>query len=128
LNRVQNLILVVDDEDTIRQFVRAVLERGGYTVAVASNGDEALETIHRWSPDLLLTDIVMPGMSGIGLAARAHQLRPKMPVIFMSGYADQYETELSGSVCLRKPFTPSQLLVAIGDVADAQRALTPGDV
>jgi len=64
----------------------------------------------------MLTDIVMPGMSGLALAAQAHILRPGLPVIFMSGFASQYQDELVGNVCLRKPFKTQELLTAIEDV------------
>lgn len=117
------MILVVDDEETVRKFVRKVLERAGYPLLAASSGEEALRTLQTATPDVLLIDIVMPGMSGLALAARAHQLLPTVPVIFMSGFADEYAQELSGSVCLSKPFTPSELLAAVRDIADARRSL-----
>ena len=56
------------------------------------------------------------------LAAQAHHLRHDLPVMFMSGYASNYQDELSGSVCLRKPFTPSQLLTAVQDVLTLRRS------
>jgi CheY-like chemotaxis protein len=55
-------------------------------------------------------------MTGLTLAARAHHLRPKLPVIFMTGFANEYQAELSGSVVLRKPFKPPDLLTAVQDV------------
>lgn len=113
------MILVVDDEQNIRNLVRVILaERGGYRVTEAASGDEALRVLQErlLEPQLLLTDIVMPGMSGLALAARAHHLRPSLPVIFMTGFADEFQAELSGSVCLRKPFKAPELLTAIRDV------------
>jgi two-component system cell cycle sensor histidine kinase/response regulator CckA len=112
------VILIVDDEESVRSFVRHLAQSAGYEVMEAAGGEEALAILHQFAPgpELLLTDIVMPGMSGLELAAQAHHLRPSMPVIFMSGFASQYEEELSGSVCLRKPFRPSELLTAIQDV------------
>jgi CheY-like chemotaxis protein len=112
------VILVVDDERDIRNLVRIFAERGGYRVTEAETGEEALRILEErlLEPRLLLTDIVMPGMSGLQLAARAHQLRPSLPVIFMTGFADEFQAELSGSVCLRKPFKPPDLLAAIQDV------------
>jgi CheY-like chemotaxis protein len=112
------VILIVDDEEYVRTFVRQLAERAGYDVIEAANGEEALRALHQYvpGPELLLTDIVMPGMSGLELAAQAHHLQPAMPVIFMSGFASQYEDELSGSVCLRKPFRATELLAAIQDV------------
>ena len=112
------MILVVDDERDIRNLVRILTERAGYRVTEAATGEEALRIIQErmLEPQLLLTDIVMPGMSGLSLAARAHQLRPSLPVIFMTGFADEFQAELSGSVCLRKPFKAPELLTAIQDV------------
>lgn len=117
------MILVVDDEKDIRQLVRILAERAGYRVTEAASGEEALEFIKEklLEPQLLLTDIVMPGMSGLTLAARAHQLRPSLPVMFMSGFANEYQEELSGSVCLRKPFKAPELLTAIQDVIGLPR-------
>lgn len=112
------MILVVDDERDVRNLVRVLVERAGYRVTEAGAAEEALRILQQrlLEPQLLLTDIVMPGMSGLSLAARAHQLRPSLPVIFMTGFADEYQAELSGSVCLRKPFKAPELLSAIQDV------------
>lgn len=111
------MILVVDDEPSIRELVRRLAEREGYQVTEASDAEEALRILHQPQiPKLMLTDIVMPGMNGLMLAAQAHVLRPTLPVIFMSGYASQFQDELSGSVCLRKPFRAPELIAAIQDV------------
>lgn len=112
------MILVVDDERDVRTLVRLLAERAGYRVAEAGNAEEALRILEEriLEPQLLLTDIVMPGMSGLALAAQAHQLRPSLQVIFMTGFADEYQAQLSGSVCLRKPFKAADLLTAIQDV------------
>jgi len=112
------VILIVDDERNIRDLVRHLLERAGYRVIEAPDAEAALEILRErlFEPQLLLTDIVMPGMNGLALAAQAHHLRPTLPVIFMTGFANEYQAELSGSVCLRKPFKPPELLAAIQDV------------
>jgi two-component system cell cycle sensor histidine kinase/response regulator CckA len=110
------VILVVDDEKDIRSLVRRLAERAGYEVAEAADAEEALAVLNEGAPQLMLTDIVMPGMSGLSLAAQAHVLRPGLPVIFMSGFTSQFQEELSGSVCLRKPFRAPELLAAIQDV------------
>src|SRR5215475_4187172 len=111
-------ILVVDDEKNIRDLVRTLLERAGYRVIEAADAEAALAVLRErmLEPQLLLTDIVMPGMSGLALAAHAHHLRPTLPVLFMTGFAEEYQDELSGSVVLRKPFKPTELLAAIQDV------------
>jgi CheY-like chemotaxis protein len=112
------VILVVDDEKEIRSLVRLLAERAGYRVAEAANAEEALAILQErvFEPQLLLTDIVMPGMSGLSLAAQAHHMKPTLQVIFMSGFANEYQDELSGPVCLRKPFKAPELLTAIQDV------------
>jgi DNA-binding NtrC family response regulator len=115
------VILVVDDESAVRNLVCAILERGGYEVVAAADAREALEVLRQRTPEVLLTDIVMPGANGLALAAEAHRLRPGLRVLFMSGFASRYEDELSGSVCLRKPFTASQLLLAIEDLTGMER-------
>jgi two-component system, cell cycle sensor histidine kinase and response regulator CckA len=109
------LILVVDDEVTVRRFVRALLEQAGHTVLEAACGDDALALLRDQAPlpELMLTDIVMPGMNGIALAARAHKLAPNLHVVFMSGFTQDYASELTGSVCLSKPFKPAELLSTV---------------
>jgi two-component system cell cycle sensor histidine kinase/response regulator CckA len=124
------LILVVDDEKDVRNLVRILAERAGYRVTEASNAEEALQIIEErlLEPQLLLTDIVMPGVSGLNLAARAHHIRPSLPVIFMTGFADEYQAQLSGSVCLRKPFKAGELITAIEDVIGRPRKVQNGAV
>ena len=121
-----SVILVVDDERAIRQLISRLAERAGYAVTEAANAQEALDLLHAGEPHLtlMLTDIVMPGMNGLLLAARAHVLRPSLPVIFMTGFASEYQDELSGTVCLRKPFKSAELLSAIeGVIGPPGRAL-----
>lgn len=115
------MILVVDDDRTVRELVTSILARAGHGVAQAADAEEALQWMEKQPPELLLTDIVMPGMSGLTLAAHAHRQWPGLRVMFMSGYASQYEEELSGSVCLGKPFTPSKLLTAVEEVLALKR-------
>ena len=122
------MILVVDDEKDVRNLVRILAERAGYRVAEASNAEDALRMIEErlLEPELLLTDIVMPGVNGLSLAARAHHMRPSLPVIFMTGFADEYQAQLSGSVCLRKPFKAAELITAIEDVIGRPRRAEGG--
>jgi len=122
------MILVVDDEENVRHLVRLLAERAGYRVVEASNAQEALKIIEDrvFEPRLLLTDIVMPGMNGIMLAAHAHHIRPSLPVMFMTGFADEYQAQLSGSVVLRKPFKATELLSAIEEVIGVPRKTMEG--
>jgi signal transduction histidine kinase len=109
-------LLVVEDESAVRELVRTALTRAGYRVLAARDGEEALTraAAHAGRIDLLLTDVVMPGMNGRELALRFRQARPDARVLFMSGFASDViaaDGGLSGdSELLMKPFTPDELL------------------
>jgi DNA-binding NtrC family response regulator len=107
------VILIVDDESGVRHFVRTALEMAGYTVEEAPGTAEALRILDHTRPELLITDIVMPEGNGFKLAAHAHRLYPTLSVIFVTGYSDKYEAELSGTIYLAKPFTAASLLRAV---------------
>lgn len=87
-NRAPITILVAEDEETVRRFVRLILEKEGFRVLEAENGADALTAFEQADPpvDLLLTDVVMPQMGGHELAARLVALQPGLRVIFMSGF------------------------------------------
>jgi CheY-like chemotaxis protein len=98
--------------------VRTTLERAGYAVREAASAEEAMRTLSEQPPPrILLTDIVMPGKNGLWLAAQVHRALPDVRVLFMSGFVQDYQVELTGAVCISKPFTASQLLAAIDDIA-----------
>jgi two-component system cell cycle sensor histidine kinase/response regulator CckA len=109
------LVLLVEDEPSLRKLTRTTLKNLGYTVLEAANASEALTTARQCASriDLLLTDVVMPGMSGAELAQKLSPLRPEMRVLFMSGYTDgaiaTHGVFESGISLLRKPFTREQL-------------------
>ncbi|MBI1864481.1 MAG: response regulator [Nitrospirae bacterium] len=115
-------ILVVEDEDGIRELVSKVLGLGGYTVLGAAGGKEAAAAVerHEGPIHLMLTDMVMPGMSGPELADRLKTKHPAMKVLYMSGYADDAvirHGELApGTPFLQKPFTPTSLTQKIREV------------
>jgi len=108
-------ILVVDDEQEILNFVQTALNRGGFSVVQAQSGDIALEVFGKLEVpvDLLLTDVVMPGMSGPMLADRLLAMQPSLPVLFMSGYDDRQVVQRyvlkEGFALLTKPFTLEML-------------------
>jgi CheY-like chemotaxis protein len=83
--------LLVEDGDAVRDVTRRQLERAGYKVISLPSGSEALEAVSTLEapPDLLLTDVMMPGMNGTELAERLHTRHPDLPVIFMSGYTER---------------------------------------
>ena len=117
-------LLIVEDEGAVTTIARVSLERRGYRVLVAANGGEALLICerHRGPIHLLLTDVVMPGMSGPELAKRLAEVRPGMPVLFMSGYpqsAGPLREMLDAGACfLEKPFTPSSLAWKVRETLD----------
>ncbi|HWR51029.1 MAG TPA: ATP-binding protein [Bryobacteraceae bacterium] len=116
-------ILLVEDEDGVRHLVREILEQRGYKVMEASSGEAALAILERdhQSFELLLTDVVMPKMSGRDLAEAAALLRPNLRVLFLSGYTDQVVMDhgVAGTAdFLQKPFTPETLAHKVREVLD----------
>lgn len=112
--RGSETILLAEDEENVRTLVRTVLESSGYTVLEATGGDHALQIAdrHEGPIHLLVTDIVMPQMSGSELAKRLVDRYPAMKVLFMSGYAEKYphgSMATGGSAFLQKPFTAAAL-------------------
>ena len=121
-------ILLVEDEDAVRMLVRTILETGGYTVLDARDGREGLKLCqaHPGTIDLLLTDVVMPELSGRELAEAALKLRPGLKVVFVSGHTEDVilrEGVQRGAVFLHKPFTPLQLAQTVRDTLDAEETL-----
>ena len=119
-------VLLVEDEESVRNLTRRVLEHHGYTVLSAPNGESALELsrAHAASIDLLLTDVVMPGMSGPRLAEVLLPERARLRCIFMSGYAattlEQRILLRSDAAFLQKPFTATELMGMVRDVLDGR--------
>ena len=116
-------ILLVEDEGFVRKVTAEVLESAGYKVVIARSSAEALDAYRRLSlpVDLLLADIVMPGMSGRDLAAEFESLCPRARVLLMSGYAGQLASCLlspCGKTCLAKPFSARKLLITVRQVLD----------
>jgi two-component system, cell cycle sensor histidine kinase and response regulator CckA len=110
-------ILVTDDDPQTRLVVSDILERKGYSILMAKDGDEALKIIQDRSQELalLLTDLMMPGLRGTDLARRAVMFRPDIKVILMSGYGyESIESQLATGpnrfAYLEKPFTPDSLI------------------
>jgi two-component system, cell cycle sensor histidine kinase and response regulator CckA len=115
-------ILLVEDYRRVRELARKVLTRQGYRVLTAPSGDEALALAKQFDGtiDLLVTDIIMPGMSGPELARQLHASRPDMSTVYMSGYTGDTLEGLGlgrdGSAFLQKPFTPAALAQKVRDV------------
>ena len=117
--RGEGLVLVVDDEAGVRSLAHRVLEHLGYTVILAEHGGQALELVER-SPDpfsLVLLDLAMPVLDGADTAARLREMQPDLPIVVMSGLADQDALRRLDNVRVAgfvpKPFAPEQLSQAI---------------
>ncbi len=127
LPRGREAVLVVEDEVMLRKIVRTVLLAQGYRVFDAAGGREALALLAATgSIDLLVTDVVLPGMSGREIVEAVRKLRPEVAVLFISGYADdaliQEGVRKSEVSFLQKPFSPSVLAHKVREVLDARRA------
>lgn len=116
-------ILVVDDEQTVRETLAALLRQDGYRVIVAESGHVAVEAIEAFTFHFIIVDIFMPEMNGLETIRVFRGSAPGVPIIAMSGYAagsgfvdnDFFQTamEFGATCCLRKPFSREQLLDAI---------------
>jgi two-component system, cell cycle sensor histidine kinase and response regulator CckA len=117
-------VLVVDDEEPVRSSTRRALERAGYTVIPAADGADALRlfTEHDGAVDLVVTDVVMPGLGGRELVGRLKIMSPALPVLFVSGYTEEGVHKQGvlepGAAYLEKPFTPEKLLRKVREVLD----------
>ncbi|BCO09463.1 hypothetical protein GF1_18390 [Desulfolithobacter dissulfuricans] len=117
-------ILVVDDEESVRQLLADTLTPIGYTIFEAATGEEAVELVQTKAPDvdLLLTDVIMPGMNGKELASRLQAVYPHLKVLFISGYTDNLIVKQGilepGIQLLSKPVIPSVLTARIREIMD----------
>jgi len=119
-------ILVVDDEPGVLELVKIILTRHGYRILEAESGPKALEICERRdvTVDLLLTDVMMPGMSGLELVRRLKSLHQGLPVVYMTGgtLEDLVEGELDPQIpCVRKPFDPLSLAATMRNALEAGR-------
>ena len=116
-------VLVAEDEDGVRTVVTEMLRKQGYSVVTAPGGAAAIETARKMTTvDLLISDVIMPGMNGPELAQNLRALRPDLRVLYVSGYTDSAiarEGELEpGTAFLHKPFTPDQLARKVREILD----------
>lgn len=123
-NGRQAQVLLVEDDVGVRQFVQRALQKMGYAVDLAENGDFAWEKLlHNQHYELVLTDIVMPGsISGLELYSRIRQDYPETKVLCMTGYSEQVESSLSEKYLLRKPFMRNQLAHKLQELLKAEHA------
>jgi len=114
-------VLLADDDPQIRAFLQASLRARQYLVDLASDGVEALDVVERFGAtvNLLITDIKMPRMDGVSLARAVAQILPRLPVLFISGWADpldEPEWQKPQYAFLRKPFLPKALVSCIEEL------------
>ncbi|MEM8510994.1 signal transduction histidine kinase/ActR/RegA family two-component response regulator [Massilia sp. MP_M2] len=116
-------ILIVEDDDFVRASMVSSLEALGHQVTQAADGDAGLAALQRARPDLLITDYLMPGMTGADLMVRTRAMFPGLPMIIATGYADMKAIEqvIGDDIVLRKPFQLAQLAVSVGQALDRQR-------
>jgi two-component system cell cycle sensor histidine kinase/response regulator CckA len=121
-------VLLVEDEDTVRAVAERALVRQGYEVTTAADGEEGFEALGRaigagGEFDLVVSDVVMPSMDGPAMAREIRRLRPDLPVLFMSGYAEEQlrrEIDIPNMYFLAKPFSVAQICTAVEDVLKAR--------
>jgi two-component system, cell cycle sensor histidine kinase and response regulator CckA len=133
LERGSETILIVDDEPLVRALALRTLEAAGYQCREAGDADEALRVVSEEEPvDLVVTDVVMPGLSGGALGERLAALRPDIQLLYTSGFAgdDVIRRGLlaHGLPFLQKPFTPGDLARAVREVLDARSRLSAPSV
>ncbi|OGW72134.1 MAG: hypothetical protein A2Y02_03370 [Omnitrophica bacterium GWA2_52_12] len=111
---MKKIILIVDDEEILIQTISKLLERCGYQTARASTGQDALSMAESEKIDLIICDMRMPGMNGVETVTEIRKLKPEMPVVFVTGYADQKIEALAQTLkplaYIHKPFDIQELL------------------
>ena len=125
-------ILLVEDEDAVREVASRILRRHGYTVVEARNGADALRQFTEGGRefDLIVTDIVMPEMGGLELAQRVREWTPNARILFTSGYTEDAVLRRNfldpGAEFVEKPFTPARLAQRAREVLDAPITILAG--
>ena len=118
------MILVVDDEPNIRSLVRSILEGAGFDVKALESGEEALAVARKEPPEALVTDIMMPEMSGLELADLLRAQVSDLPVVYLTGGYPGHSIDeaVPGSVVVKKPFSRAQLIDALSNVLGVHRS------
>ncbi len=125
---LRGTVLLVEDERAVRMIVERVLRRSGLDVLAACDGIAALELFDDAAVDVLISDVVMPGLDGVELLERMRERRPGLPVVLMSGYAEPPQRRAlddAGAVFLAKPFAADDLLAAVAAALSPQTVAPP---
>ena len=119
-------ILLVEDEDMVRAVAERALTRAGYTVTPCADGEEGLAAVANGGDfDLVVSDVVMPGMDGPAMARAIRRAKPSLPVLFMSGYAEEQlrnDIDIADMHFIPKPFSVQQISDKVGAVLSSARA------
>jgi len=122
-------ILVIDDEELIRQTVTATLQRFGHTVSAAADGEAGVDLFQREAFELVITDVRMPGMSGPDVIRVLRPLRPGIPIIIIGGGgsippvgSESFAREVGADRVLQKPFAMRQLNAAVSELLKTAKA------
>jgi two-component system, OmpR family, response regulator ResD len=133
-------VLVVDDDDTVASVVVSYLERAGHSTRQIGNGLEALQAVIARPPDLVVLDIMLPGMDGLEVCRRIHERWPELPIVMLTALAEPDDRiaglELGADYYVTKPFSPRELALRVdsvlrrssGAAAPTKRVLTAGDL
>jgi two-component system cell cycle response regulator CpdR len=113
-------ILLVEDDEDIRDATAAILDAEGFRVLVAGSSDEAIQLLGQEQVDVLFTDIVMPGIDGVELARQAKRLHPNLKFMFMTGYYSRFADAKELGKLVLKPFRASEIMAALVEVLAAK--------
>lgn len=107
-------VLLVEDDPLIREMIAGELQDEGFDVIQAADGGEALSRVGQHVPDVLVTDVVLPGgMNGWQIAERCRQHHPRLPVVYASGFSPVEARPVPGSLSVRKPYHPAEIVEAV---------------
>jgi CheY-like chemotaxis protein len=120
---IQARILVVEDDLDTAQSLSALLEDMGHAPTLAERGEDALALLANTDVDLIISDVLMPGMSGLDFAKRVRDARPNLPIVMVTGDAEAMESVLaSGAVALLKPYSAQTLGLVLAETLDDRSA------
>lgn len=123
---VKSRILIVDDEPSVRGVVRAILENAQYDIEEVSDGSEVLPRVSSWRPHMVITDLVMPEMEGMGVIRQLRQAHPGLGIIAISGVRGgsylPVARAMGADATLTKPFDPAVLLQHVEHVLELRQA------